>query len=238
MIKYDQHLWVLITIIPCYKQIIMHFRPGCHRKCYRNYTIITWGIELIDVPELEAVQRDGLVQDREGASLLQELIQLQVLRHPERILLGTDRALHRKTQCDHVMKLLCSDRLSGSRSNRETYLLVPLYLCDQQEFVKQEQINIDELCVLWWSGKERWCEIWVGSKHWACKMCWELCQPYTPVSTIFPSCSRLLWEMRFSRVTAFKRCFRFWRRSQARSKHFHLLALELISKVKANGSGL
>lgn len=32
---------------------------------------------------------------------------------------------------------------------RGTYLLVSLYLCDQQEFVKQEQIDIYQLCVLW-----------------------------------------------------------------------------------------
>lgn len=31
-------------------------------------TLITWGIELIDVPELESVQRDGLVENREGAA--------------------------------------------------------------------------------------------------------------------------------------------------------------------------
>lgn len=39
-----------------------------------------------------------------------------------------------------------------------------------------------------------------------------------PVSTSFPSCSRPLWEMRFSRVTAFKRCFRFWKTSRHSGK--------------------
>lgn len=37
-------------------------------------------------------------------------------------------------------------------------------------------------------------------------------QLWAPVSSSFPSCSRLLWEMRFSRVTAFRRCFRLWKR--------------------------
>ncbi|KAF3854649.1 hypothetical protein F7725_022704, partial [Dissostichus mawsoni] len=42
------------------------------------------------------VQRDGLVQDREGASLLQELVQLQALRQPEGVLLRAHGPLHRK----------------------------------------------------------------------------------------------------------------------------------------------
>lgn len=29
------------------------------------------------------------------------------------------------------------------------YLLVPLYLCDQQEFIEQEQVDVNHLCVLW-----------------------------------------------------------------------------------------
>lgn len=29
------------------------------------------------------------------------------------------------------------------------YLLVPLYLCDQQELIEQEQVDVDQLCVLW-----------------------------------------------------------------------------------------
>lgn len=66
-------------------------------KSIRKNTNITWGIELINVLELESVQRDRLVQNREGASLFQEMIQFQVLWHPERILLWTDGPLHRKT---------------------------------------------------------------------------------------------------------------------------------------------
>lgn len=55
---------------------------------------VTRSIELIDVLELDSVQGDGLVQHHEGASVLQELIQLQVLWHPERILFWADGALH------------------------------------------------------------------------------------------------------------------------------------------------
>lgn len=29
------------------------------------------------------------------------------------------------------------------------HLLVPLYLCHQQEFIKQEQVDVHQLCVLW-----------------------------------------------------------------------------------------
>lgn len=52
---------------------------------------LTGGIELIDVPKLESVQRDGLVENPEGASLLQHLIQLRVF---QRILLLTNGPLH------------------------------------------------------------------------------------------------------------------------------------------------
>lgn len=36
-----------------------------------------------------------------------------------------------------------------ARTEHEANLFVSLYLRDQQEFVKQEQINVDQLCVLW-----------------------------------------------------------------------------------------
>lgn len=47
----------------------------------------------------------------------------------------------------------------------------------------------------------------------------------SPVSTSLPSCSRLRWEMRFSSVTAFRRCFRFWKRGcqSGTKKTGHLL---------------
>lgn len=125
----------------------------------------------------------------------------------------TDRC----TQGEQVMKLTelltldindCST-WQWEQHGRVRYLLVSLYLCDQQEFVKQEEVNIYQLCVLWWGSKQRWLKHLFQLKQWARRMCW---QQHTPVSTSFPSCSRLLWVMRFSKMTVFRRCFRFWKR--------------------------
>lgn len=88
---------------------------------------------------------------------------------------------------------------------RETHLLVFLYLCDQQEFIKQEQIRIDQLCVLWWETKETFLDF---SR--AKALMFQQLQ--APVSTSFPSWSRLLWEMRLSAVTVFRRCFSVWKK--------------------------
>lgn len=89
------------------------------------------------------------------------------------------------------------------------YLLVPLYLCDQQEFVEQEQVDVDQLCVLWeWTDTNNGVRLFQTFKSQSLSNVWQLRRPRAPVSTSFPSCSRLLWEIRFSRVTAFKRCFR------------------------------
>lgn len=91
------------------------------------------------------------------------------------------------------------------------YLLVPLYLCDQQEFVKQEQVDVDQLCVLWEWTDTNVMRLFQTVKSQSLSNVWHLRCPRAPVSTSFPSCSRLLWEIRFSRVTAFKRCFRVCR---------------------------
>ncbi|KAG7217363.1 hypothetical protein INR49_021530 [Caranx melampygus] len=50
--------------------------------------------KLIDVLELESVQRDRLVKNRESASFLQQLVQLQILWQPEGILFWTNGPLH------------------------------------------------------------------------------------------------------------------------------------------------
>lgn len=56
---------------------------------------------MIDVSKLESIQRDWLVENREGASLLQHLIQLQVF---QRILLWTYGPLHRMS--GHIYEVM------------------------------------------------------------------------------------------------------------------------------------
>lgn len=64
--------------------------------------VLTGGVELVDVPELQSIQGDGLVQNREGAAVLQQLVQLQVLREPQGVLLRTDVLLHDNTHTSYT----------------------------------------------------------------------------------------------------------------------------------------
>lgn len=57
-----------------------------YRK-WKNHAVITGGIQLINVLELESVQGDGLVQNSERGALFQQLVQFQVLLlNPQRVL--------------------------------------------------------------------------------------------------------------------------------------------------------
>lgn len=63
----------------------------------RQRPSLTGSVELVDVPELESVQGDGLIHHSEGASLLQQLLQLLVLLQPQGVLLRTEGLLHGAT---------------------------------------------------------------------------------------------------------------------------------------------
>lgn len=117
----------------------------------------------------------------------------------------TDFCMHRSHSSFGVKQIFTAGKF-------RLYLLVPLYLCDQQEFVEQEQVDVDQLCVLWeWTDTNNVVRLFQTFKSQSLSNVWQLRCPRAPVSTSFPSCSRLLWEIRFSRVTAFKRCFRVCR---------------------------
>lgn len=143
--------------------ILLLFYPTGEKFSNNN---ITWGIELINVFELKSIQGDGLIHDSEGDSLRQQLIQLLVLLQPQGILLWTYGLLHRTQHPmwkshDSCVQVNMQPHSVLFRKYRVTHLLVSLYLCDQQEFVKQEQIDIYKLCVLWWQSAERRSEIWL-----------------------------------------------------------------------------
>lgn len=193
--------------------------PWCSTKKEKE-GYITRSIELIDVLELESVQRDGLVQNREGASLLQELIQLLVLWHPESILFWTYRPLYRKTwQCEQVLQLLYSLTLNVCWGVPSCFSLSLWSAGIHQTGTGTRRSAWRSLAMN--RRKMGWGFTQIGAlSMWNV---WELFQRYTPVSTTFPSCSRLLWEMRFSRVTAFKRCFRFWKEKQSVRQEENLL---------------
>lgn len=40
-------------------------------------------------------------------------------------------------------------KVKALEEEKVMYLFVPLYLCDQEEFVEQEQIHINQLRVFW-----------------------------------------------------------------------------------------
>lgn len=172
--------------------------------------LITGGVELIDVLQLEPVQRDGLVQNRESASLLQQLIQLQVLLQPQRVLLRISGPLHRQREvrawisefwwereddapfCSSLSWWSAGIRQTGTDKHRSALCsLVTNQNKESEVLFKPKALG--------------------GNKAPA----------VSPVSTSFPSCSRLRLERRFSRVTAFSRCFRFWTGEKAIS-HFQL----------------
>lgn len=87
----------------CYKRVLFKLCLELENSIRRILKILlTGGIKLIDVSKLESIQGDWLVENREGASLLQHLIQLQVF---QRILLWTYGPLHRMSSYEgYVVK--------------------------------------------------------------------------------------------------------------------------------------
>ncbi len=110
-------------------------------------TIITWGIQLIDVPELESVQGDRLVQNCEGASLLQQLIELQALQQPQRILLWTDGPLHKKNSYEVsvfqiTFKWLCIAIQFRMRTDGCTFLFLFIFVISRNSSNRNRYTSI------------------------------------------------------------------------------------------------